>query len=92
MLKLYTDKSVQMAKTSIQDDLDISMSHLKKREREFYEYLVNNKKTTFSPKELAEEMKVSNRTIINRCSALSAVGLLKANLVSKRIRSYTMIK
>lgn len=92
MVKLFSAKNVEIIDDSMKSSLETSLSHLNKKEKEFYYYLRDNNIDRFSPIELCEQFSVSNRTVINWCTALCKNGLLKANLVNKRIRSYEFIK
>lgn len=43
-----------------------------------------------TPTEMAEKLKVTNRTIINWCVNLTKNGFLTPNLGKQRVRSYTV--
>ena len=92
MVKLYSEKNIEMINRDISRSTETSLSHLNKKEKAFYYYLRDNNIEKFTPIELSETFSVSNRTIINWCSALCKNGLLKAELVNKRIRSYIFSK
>ncbi|MBR4328604.1 MAG: Fic family protein, partial [Candidatus Riflebacteria bacterium] len=53
-------------------------------------FLIKNKLNTFTPVDISKILKVTNKTIINRCSKLVANGFLVPNLVKSRIRSYQL--
>ena len=55
------------------------------------EYLKKHNIVRFTPIEVADKLKVTNRTIINWCAELVNNGYLKPILVNKRIRQYELI-
>lgn len=67
------------------------LSQVGYKERRFFEYLKKKKIGEFTPVEMAEAMKVTNRTIINWCASLAKNGLIEPNLTGKRIRSYSVV-
>ena len=91
IFKLYASKVVSIAITETQNNEEERLSHLSKKAKTLYKYLIDNKITRFTPIELASIFKVSNRTIINWCVELSNNGYLKPILVNKRIRNYELI-
>ena len=44
----------------------------------------------FTPIEVSKMVGVTNKTIINRCAKLTNNGFLVPNIVSQRIRSYSL--
>ena len=91
MMELYAKKAVEVSAKSAADRASVSLSHLGLKERRFHEYLTKKRISSFAPVEMAKAMKVTNRTIINWCAALSKVGLLKPEVVGSRIRSYKVV-
>ena len=92
MVKLYSERNIEMVDEDIDRSTEMSLSHLNRKEKEFYYYLRDHNIERFTPIELSKTFSVSNRTIINWCSALCKNGLLEAELVNKRIRSYIFTK
>lgn len=92
MLELYSDAVYKNIRSSNIDRIEESLSHLNKKEKYFYDYLINNNIKMFIPIDLSKELNVTNRTIINWSSSLCKNGLLKPNIVKKRIRSYSLIE
>ena len=90
MVELHAKKVLELASTSIKEQSAASRSFLNVKEKVFLDYLSRNHIDTFTPSEMAEQMKVSNRTIINWSLALVKNGFLMPNLVKQRIRSYTV--
>lgn len=82
MMDLFTEKVV-----STVQKID-TLVMLNRKEREFYNYLVENNIRVVKPVNFAEIFKVSNKTITNWCAKLSNVGLLKPVLIKERITSY----
>ena len=91
MMGLYAHKATSLAESELARSLDASLSHLKPREREFYEYLLDHDLDEYTPTGVAKELGVSNRTIINWSAALAANGLVEPQLVKQRIRSYRTV-
>lgn len=91
MVDLYSERICQVAADAADGQRSTSLSHLSKREQSFYEHLTKHGVTEFRPVDMARELGVSNRTIINWSAALAKVGLLEPQLVTKRIVSYKVI-
>lgn len=92
MLELYSVGVINSIKSSTNERLEKQLSHLNKKEVSFYYYLIDNKIDTYIPIDIAKQLNVTNRTIINWSSSLCTNGLLKPNIVKERIRSYTLVK
>ena len=67
-----------------------SLSYLKAKEKDLLLFLIKNYKRDFTPIEISRELKVTNKTIINRLMTLTKSGFVVPNLVSERIRSYEL--
>lgn len=91
MVELYAQRTSEVAREAADDALSASISHLKSRERSFYEYLVEHEVHEFAPIDMAKVFGVTNRTIINWCAGLAKNGLLEPQLVKQRIRSYKVV-
>ena len=91
MVELYAQAASSLADVSAGGALAASLSHLRPREREFYEHLVDSGVAEFAPIDMARELGVTNRTVINWCTKLAEHGLLEPRLVKQRIRSYRVI-
>lgn len=92
MLELYSIGVINSIKSNKDNKLEKTLSHLNKKEKEFYYYLIDNEIDTYIPIDIAKQLNVTNRTIINWSSKLCINGLLKPNIVKERIRSYTLLK
>ena len=90
MVELYSKKVSELAKSAEIDEVESSLSFLNSKEKEFLTFLIKNKLNTFTPIEVSKLLKVTNKTIINRCSKLVSNGFLVPNLVKSRIRSYQL--
>lgn len=88
MMDLYTEKVLQIATEGINKYSNKGLEMLNKKERAFWDYIVENKIMNFRPINMVNIFNVSNKTITNWCSALVSVGLLKPNLVKERVVSY----
>lgn len=84
---LYTSKVLVTA----QEASSSNLIRLSRKAKIFFEYLQKHKIESFTPIEMAKIFKVSNRTIINWANELCLNGLIKPNLVNKRIRKYSLI-
>ncbi|MBQ9022178.1 MAG: Fic family protein [Eggerthellaceae bacterium] len=88
MVELYAQKSTQLVQTAQGESLEASLSHLSKKERAFFDYLIEHDIREFTPIQMADVFDVSNRTIINWSAALAKQDLVEPVLVKQRIRSY----
>ena len=90
MMELHAKRAVELAAESDVQRLEPSLSHLGKKERAFLDYLLKHKVERFAPIDFAKLFKVTNRTIINWCVALSKNGFLKPDTSGRRVRSYSV--
>ena len=90
MVLLYSGKVCDLQLNSDSDDVDGSISYLKSREKELLFFLIQNYNREFTPKEVSDEIGVTNKTIINRLAVLSKNGFVVPILVKERIRSYEL--
>ena len=88
MVELYSSKVCELAENAGRDELAASLSHLSVKERDLLTFLLENRIYSFTPIEISRQIGVTNKTVINRCAALTANGFLIPNLVKERIRSY----
>ena len=95
MVELHAKKSVEyaaeVARGGAKDALAVAETHLNRKERAFYAYLRRGGIGEFRPVDLAARMKVTNRTIINWCSALAKVGLVVPESEGIRIRKWKVV-
>lgn len=90
MVELYASKVCELSRTSIDDMLVSSLSHLNAKEKELLAFLLKNRMMEFTPIEVSKLIGVTNKTIINRCARLTANGFLLPNIVKERVRSYSL--
>lgn len=90
MVELYANKVCELSRTSIDDMLVSSLSHLNAKEKELLAFLLKNRMMEFTPIEVSKLIGVTNKTIINRCARLTANGFLLPNIVKERVRSYSL--
>ncbi len=90
MVELYSKKVCDIAGGAQADDLDGSLSYLNTKEKEFLAFLLKKRLLEFTPIEVSKMLVVTNKTVINRCAKLANNGFLVPNIVSKRIRSYSL--
>lgn len=89
---LYASKVLSIALEESNDNKQERLSHLSKKAKDFLNYLEKNNVLSFAPIDIANKLKVTNRTIINWCSELVNNGYLRPVIVNKRIRHYEIIK
>lgn len=92
IFSLYASKVLSIAIEESNDNKQERLSHLSKKAKDFLSYLNRNNVLSFTPIDLANKLKVTNRTIINWCSELVNNGYLRPVIVNKRIRHYELIK
>lgn len=90
MVELYSKKVCDIAGGVLADDLDGSLSYLNTKEKEFLVFLLKKRLLEFTPIEVSKMLEVTNKTVINRCAKLTNNGFLVPNIVSQRIRSYSL--
>jgi len=90
MVELYSQKVFEMSKGVQEDDLDGSLSYLNAKEKETLRFLLEKRLLEFAPIDVSKLLGVTNKTIINRCARLTNHGFLIPNIVSQRIRSYSL--
>ena len=92
IFSLYASKVLSIALEESKGNEQERLSHLSKKAKDFLNYLDKNNVLSFAPIDLANKLKVTNRTIINWCSELVNDGYLRPVIVNKRIRHYELIK
>ncbi len=90
MVLLYSNKVCELSESSNGEALEGSLSYLKGKEKELLLLLINNYKREFTPIEVSKELKVTNKTVINRLVTLVKNGFVVPNMVKVRIRSYEL--
>ena len=90
MVELYSKKVYELSKGAQADDLEGSLSYLNKKEKELLAFLLKKRLLEFTPIDVSRMLGVTNKTIINRCVKLTNNGFLVPNIVSQRIRSYSL--
>ena len=90
MVELYSKKVCELSKGVQADDLDGGLSYLNAKEKELLVFLLKKRMFEFTPIEVSLMVGVTNKTIINRCAKLTNNGFLIPNIVSQRIRSYSL--
>lgn len=90
MVQLYSSKVCDLQQSTNAENIEGSLSYLKRKEKELLLLLIKKYKREFTPIEVSKELKVTNKTIINRLSVLSKNGFVVPILVNQRIRSYEL--
>lgn len=88
MVELYSSRVCSLSLETSDDALYAALSYLSLKEKEFLVFLIREHLYEFTPIDVSRMMKVSNKTIINRCAKLSSNGFLIPIIVKERIRSY----
>ena len=90
MVELYSKKVYELSKGAQADGLDGSLSYLSRKEKDLLAFLLKKRLLEFTPIDVSKMLGVTNKTIINRCAKLTGNGFLIPNIVSQRIRSYSL--
>ena len=90
MVQLYSNKVCELSEGSSSEEVTGSLSYLKEKEKELLLFLIKHYKREFTPIEVSREFDVTNKTIINRLSALVKNGFVEPIMVNERIRSYRL--
>lgn len=90
MVELYSKKVYELSKGAQADDLEGSLSYLNAKEKDLLAFLLKKRMLEFTPIDVSKMLSVTNKTIINRCAKLTNHGFLVPNIVSQRIRSYSL--
>lgn len=90
MAWLYSSKVCDLQLASNEEDVAVSISHLKGKEKELLLLLIKKYKSKFTPIEVSKDLSVTNKTIINRLAVLAKNGFVVPILVNQRIRSYEL--
>ena len=90
MVMLYSKKVSELQLSSNEADVEAGLSYLKGREKELLALLIRKYKGEFTPIEISKDLKVTNRTVINRLAVLSKYGFVVPIMVKQRIRSYEL--
>lgn len=90
MVQLYSTKVCELQISSNEEEIEGSLSFLKGKEKELLLLLIKKYRHEFTPIEVSKELKVTNKTVINRLSILVKNGFVIPILVKERIRSYEL--
>ena len=90
MMELYSKKVYELSKASEKDELEVSLSYLNTKEKEFLVFLLKKRLYEFTPIEVSKMIGVTNKTVINRCAKLANNGFLIPIIVKTRVRSYRL--
>jgi hypothetical protein len=90
MVLLYSNRVCELSTRLNGEVLEGSFSYLKDKEKELLFLLIKKYKREFTPIEVSKELKVTNRTVINRLAMLVKNGFVIPNMGKERIRSYEL--
>lgn len=90
MVLLYSNRVCELSTRLNGEVLEGSLSYLKGKEKELLFLLIRKYKREFTPIEVSKELKVTNRTVINRLAMLVKNGFVIPNMGKERIRSYEL--
>ncbi|MCM1049634.1 MAG: Fic family protein [Clostridiales bacterium] len=90
MVELYSSKACSLSLETSDDSIHAALSYLNLKEKEFLVFLLKKHLYEFTPIDVSRMLKVSNKTIINRCAKLSGNGFLVPIIVKERVRSYRL--
>lgn len=90
MMELYSSKVYELSKKNENDGIEESMSYLDKKDKDFLLYLLSNKINEYAPIDIAKDLKINNKTVINRSTKLVSGGFLIPEIVNERVRKYKL--
>lgn len=90
MVELYSSRACSLSLETSDDSIHAALSYLNLKEKEFLVFLLQKHLYEFTPIDVSRMLKVSNKTIINRCAKLSGNGFLVPIIVKERVRSYRL--
>ncbi len=90
MVELYSTRVCELSKETEEAELLVGLSYLKVKEKDLLRFLIQNRLYEFTPIEVSKQIGVTNKTIINRCVALSKHGFLIPVIAKERVRSYRL--
>ena len=90
MVLIYSNKVCELSEKSSGEELEGSLSYLKGKEKELLLLLLKKYKREFTPIEVSKALGVTNKTVINRLSALVKSGFVEPHMVKERIRTYEL--
>jgi len=90
MVLLYSNKVCDLQNSCNEADVEGSLSYLKGKEKELLLLLIRKYLREFTPIEISKELKVTNKTVINRLAVLAKNGFVVPIMVNQRIRTYKL--
>ncbi|MDD3417110.1 MAG: Fic family protein [Clostridia bacterium] len=88
MMELYSKKIYEISNTTKENNIQVSLSFLNRKEKDLLYFLIQNNMNEFTPIEVGRKLGVTNRTVINRTANLVNNGFVVPIIVKERIRSY----
>ena len=90
MVRLYSQRICELADVSSDESILAGLTHLNDKETDLLLFLLKNNYQEFTPIQISKQLKVTNKTVINRTIALCNNGFVIPVLVNQRIRSYLL--
>ncbi|MCQ2978686.1 MAG: Fic family protein [Clostridia bacterium] len=90
MMELYSSKVYELSKKNENEGIDEPLSYLDKKDKAFLLYLLNKKISEYAPIDIAKDLNVTNKTVINRSTKLVSNGFLIPEIVNERVRKYKL--
>lgn len=90
MVQLYSDKVYELSVSANDEEVIISLTYLKDREKDLLLYLMDHYPHDFTPIEVSKKIGVTNKTVINRLAVLAKNGFVEPIMVKERVRSYRL--
>lgn len=88
MMELYSKKVYEISNTTKENNIQVSLSFLNRKEKDLLYFLIQNNMNEFTPIEVGKKLGVTNRTVINRTANLVNNGFVVPIIAKERIRSY----
>lgn len=90
MMELYSNKVCELSMETNKQSEQVNLSYLNKKDKELLAYLIENKMYEFKPVDVAGALKVTNKTVINRCAKLYSNGFVVPVITGVRIMAYRL--
>lgn len=90
MMELYSNKVCELSMETNKQSEQVNLAYLNKKDKELLAYLIENKMYEFKPVDVAGALKVTNKTVINRCAKLYSNGFVVPVITGVRIMAYRL--
>lgn len=88
MVELYSGKIYEISEGTKVDTVNTTLSRLSGRSRDLLKHILEEKKSEYRPIDVAKDLGVTNRTVINWTAELVNEGFVTPVLVRERVTAY----